>query len=60
MRSDVLSHGMIRAGCDRVHPFRDFVSGWFCRHGIGQDLVLLQDLAGVFDEVNDGSLLALA
>ena len=42
----------IRAGCGRVHPFRDFVSGWHRRHGFERGLVLPREMVGVVDSVD--------
>ena len=46
---------VIHAGCGRVHPFRDFVSGWHRRHGFERGFFLLRELAGVVDSVDDWS-----
>ena len=45
----VFDPGVIRAGCGRVHLFRDFVSRWLRRHGFGRGLVLVSKV----DQVGD-------
>ena len=49
----VFEPGVIRAGCGRVHSFRDFVSGWLCMYGFRRGLVLPRELVTNVDRVSD-------